>query len=173
MRGACIALIVCASSAAHADERFIQGVVGYSDPMSGYAQQGGARIGLRVGQTPIELGDSRFGVEAGVDWRHLRPMYSNVDELRVLAGARLVFPSDRAEVFFRADIGFDSLDVDNGGSSANGYAFEPGFGAAFRDGNLRFGAEVAVPIIWHTASDGERDLFGADLQLAASVGSVF
>lgn len=174
MRGACIALLVCASTAAHADDtRFIQGIVGYSEPVTGYSADGGARVGVRVGQTPIEIGNGWFGVEAGADWRSLHPMYTTVQELRVLGGVRLVFPSERAEVFFRADVGFDSLDVDNGGTSANGYAFEPGFGAAFHDGNLRFGAEVAVPIIWHTASDGERDLAGADLQIAATMGSVF
>jgi hypothetical protein len=178
MRGACIALLLCAWSTAYADGDaaieqsdgaggFLQGVIGLSLPVAGHRvgdASGAPRIGLRFGAMPFRVGRARLGVELGADWLAS-------DELRALVGARIAFVSRSAEVFFRAAAGYDRTFVGND-FNEDGYAFEPGFGAAYRLDNLRFGGEVMIPVLYHPRTD-QYELDAAQIELALTVAAAF
>jgi hypothetical protein len=178
---ACVAIAIVAApvAASAGGDGFIQGVAGYSSPLAGEDYQrevegGGARVGLRVGWSPLRIGRSRLGLEGGFDWRPLSLVdLGSAQEFRALIGPRLTFAADAYEVFFRAAVGYDYLDLE-GNFNDEGYAFEPGFGAAYRHDMLRFGAEVAVPVTYHPAVSGTGYMDGftaADIQLTAFVGA--
>lgn len=165
--------------AAAQGEGFIQGVAGYSSPLAGEDYQrevegGGARVGLRVGWSPLRVGRAWLGLEGGFDWRPLSLIdVGSAQEFRALIGPRLTFTADAYEVFFRAAVGYDYLSLES--KNNDGYAIEPGFGAAYRHDLLRFGAEVAVPVTYHPESSGPYDYMdsftAADIQVTAFVGA--
>lgn len=174
-----IPLLVVLPAIAHADiGGFVQGIVGYSSPIAGEqytrgVDSGAARVGVRAGWAPIQIGRVRLGVEVGVDWRALDVEDDETAQhVRALVGPRVMFVADRYAVIFRATVGYDHLAL---GYEVNdtGYALEPGFGATYRHDTLLFGAEVAVPVLWHPQETGDDlDGFaGADLQMMLSVGA--
>ena len=140
----CVVCLVVAPAIAQADgDGFVQGVVGYSEPIAGaqYTDgvHGGARVGVRGGWLPVVHGQTHFGIEGGLDWRPLDTMEGSVQNLRALVGPRVAFVAEPAEVFFRLTAGYDHLYL---GDYVNdtGIAIEPGFGALYRWKGLRFGA---------------------------------
>lgn len=171
---------VTADSTTTSSQLFLQGLVGYSSPVSGQqymdgVESGAARVGIRAGFTPLRVGHLRFGVEAGIDWRPLEIVNDEgtAQHFRALVGPRLAFVGDRHTVFFRAAAGYDHLAL-GGDANSDGYAFEPGFGASYRHARLVFGAEVAVPVIVHRQQTGDEYMdgfVGVDLQIMLSAGA--
>jgi hypothetical protein len=176
---ATLCALVALTGIASADNGFVQGVVGYSSPITGEqymdgVESGSARFGVRGGYTPIQIGRVRLGVEGEVDWRPLQLANDySTQQVRAMIGPRFAFVADKNEVFFRAVAGYDHLWLP-GGTNDTGIAFEPGFGAATTYQQLIFGAEIAIPITYHREQTGDdyMDGFaGADFQFMLSVGS--
>jgi hypothetical protein len=179
MRITLLVALVAAPAIARADaDGFVQGVVGYSSPVAGQqymdgVESGSARVGVRGGWMPLRTGHARLGAEVGIDWRPLGVNGGTAQQVRALIGSRIAFVAERHAVFFRLAVGYDRLYLDYN-VNANGFAVEPGFGAAYRYQKLIFGAEVDVPLILHPERQGDdyMDGFaGADLQIVLSVGA--
>jgi hypothetical protein len=184
MRRFVATMVVCAPLVAQAEvgDNFIQGVAGYATPISGsqYSEgigSGGARVGIRGGRQLLsnDEGTTFLGLEAGFDWRPVTAGGESEQQVRLMVGPRLTFAADPLEVYFRATAGYERLYL---GYDVNpdGFAFEPGFGAAYRRKGIVVGAEVAVPVSWHpevTGDDFMDGFAGADLQIMTFAGAAF
>jgi opacity protein-like surface antigen len=113
------------------------------------------QLGVRVG--PVLTNGHLFaGFDASVDhtwYRDRDPEVMELTRLRVLAGARIGYASERGALLFaRGGAGLDRVTADfhrileacGDRSSDDGFGWELGGGAGYRRGHLDFVAEVAA-----------------------------
>jgi len=136
---------------------------------------------------------ARLGLEVGLDWT---PAANDLDDtawvdasfhrIRVLAGARFSRDvGEKASIFFRAAGGLDyvtgSVEEELLGTRWEeddiGLALELGGGAVARLGDIRIGAQLALPIAFHAEDDPDTidyyDYTAYDLDFLFTFGTAF